>query len=232
MRVYLFKFAGFVLTSMALSLLALPGASLPESFVVPKYVIGMVFFLTGVFFLRRNDGKQKGILVNPRWAAVTGDMISIFFLSFAAYCVWAAVLYQGWRIEIYLYAHNMSAMDFIAFTYIPAVAVMAFFISVFEEEKIMVDETGITIRYPGKTIFMAWKEIEVLRIRQTYTVAGGEDFAAPRDMQRVLQVEGTQRTMVLYEPGLKQTKRNITEILKKYAPKDLQDDIAQIEKNW
>jgi hypothetical protein len=157
MKLYLFKFVGMVLVTLALSLFAGPfekgtakpayqspstqislceqypescafsGKAFPKSFTTMRYAGGTILFLLGLYLLQRSyAANNEGIAVNPRWAAIGGDMASIFFLAFAAYTVWAVLFDKVWEVKSYLYESDELAMHFIALTYIPATVIMAF----------------------------------------------------------------------------------------------------------
>ena len=199
-----------------------------------KYVFGSILLLLGIVILIKGYKNQVGIHINPKTVAITVDIINILFLGFAAYCVWAFLFHHLTEARIYLYDYdgNKLVLDMIAFSYIPAVAITAFFTSNIAGQSIEINSEGVTVHYPGGSEHFAWNNIVHLKINETFTVAGGEGMLFPRKMQTKLLVKSQKKSMELFEPGLEKIKKKIIAHLQQFAPTRLQDDIARLAKEW
>jgi len=191
-----------------------------------RYILAALFLLSGLLFIRKAYKRQPGIILNTRWAAVTGDEIFILFLGTAAYCVIAYGLEKFTGESPYLY--DPIAMWMITLAYVPVVAFCSYFVSNFSGQSIEIGDNGIIAHYPGSMQFVPWGNIQSIALKETCSVAGGDGFIAPRKMQTKLILHTSNRDLELFEPGLKKTKSLIISRLRKYAPKRLQEGILQL----
>ena len=193
-----------------------------------RYILAVVFFLSGLVLLKKAYKTRPGIAINPRWAAVTGDMIFILFLGFAAYCVIAYGLEKFTGASPYLY--DPTAMWMTALAYVPVVVFVSFFASNFSGQSIEIGDDGITTHYPEAVQFVPWGDIHGFELKETCTVVGGSELLAPRKMQTKLVLHTRNGDLELFEPGLKKTKSLLISGLRKYAPERLQEGISQLIK--
>lgn len=192
----------------------------------PRYILAVVFLLSGLVLLKKTYKRQPGIILNPRWAAVAGDMIFILFLGLAAYCVIAYGLEKFTEASPYLY--DPTAIGMTTLAYVPVVAFVSFFASNFSGQSIEIGDDGITTHYPEAVQFIPWGDIHGFELKETYTVVGGSELIAPRKMQTKLILHTSNGDLELFEPGLKKTKSLIINKLRKYAPERLQEEIKQL----
>ena len=199
-----------------------------------KYLFASILFFLGIVILQKSYKHLAGIHINTNTTIILVDVISIFFLSIAAYCVWAFLLHQLPDIKIYLYDYDGDrfSLDMIALFFIPVTAILAFFASNISGQSIEIDKKGITIHYPGSSRHFKWNDIKHLKTSETFTVTGQEGMLAPRKFQTKLLVKGQNSSIELFEPGLKKTKKKIITALQQFAPKQLQDDIIHLAKAW
>ena len=195
---------------------------------VAKYIPAAVFLFSGFFLMRRVYTLQPGITVNPRWAAITGDTIFILFLSIAAYCMIAYGLKRYTGMTPYLY--DPIAMGMTTAAYIPIIIFCAFFASNLSTQSIEIGDEGIKVYYPANFLYSSWKDIQGFDLKETYTVAGGNEFRAPRKLQTKLVIHTNRGDMELFEPGLKKTKSALISALGDNAPQRLQGEIEKLIK--
>ena len=193
-----------------------------------KYILAAFFLLSGLFLMRRVYAIQPGIPVNPRWAAITGDTIFILFLSIAAYCVIAYGLNKYRGITPYLY--DPVAMGMVTAAYIPLIIFCAYFSSNLSTQSIEIGDEGIKVYYPANFLYSSWEDIQGFDLKETYTVAGGDEFRAPRKSQTKLVIHAKRGDMELFEPGLKKTKSALISALADNAPQRLQGEIGKLIK--
>ena len=207
-----------------------------KKFTTTKYILSLLLIGFGFLLLQKDYKKNiPGIPLNPQWAKKLNDGISIIFLSFAAYCIWAWGFYQLFEVESYLCDTDTKSEGIMVITslfYLPTVAILAFFVSNLSNQSIKIEEEGITLYYPEKIKKINWKEIIKLKISNTFTITGGEDWVAPRELQSKLSIQTQENSFALYEPGLKRSKKQIVKYLQKYAPERLQKDILTLQKEW
>ena len=199
-----------------------------------KYLFGTILFFFGIVALRKSYKHLPGIRISTNTIAVIEDIIGIFFLSFAAYCVWAYFFHHLTEAKIYLYDYDGDALglDMTAFFFVPVTVVLSFFASNITGQSIEIDSEGITVHYPKDSVNLKWNEIDGFILHDTFTVIGGEGWILPRHMQTKLSVKTNKDTFSVYEPGLKKTKKKITALLRQYAPSALQNDIEKLSNEW
>jgi len=174
--------------------------------------------------------KQPGIKLNPRWSTLAGDSICILFLVLGAYSALAYGIKRFTGTIPYLY--EPIAMSMMAIAYLPIAAFLAFFASNQFGQSVEINRNRICIYISGKAQSILWEEIRGFGLKNTYTIAGGAKFLAPRKMQTKLTFKTSQGAISLVEPGLKKTKSKILCELKKNAPGRLQEEVAQLTKAW
>ncbi len=193
-----------------------------------RYILAAVFLLSGLTLIRRVYKIPPGIPINPRWAAITVDTVFVLFLSIMAYCMVAYGLKRFTGITSYLY--NPVAMGIAAAAYIPVIIFCSYFAFNLSVQSIEIGDEGVRVHHPANVLFSAWKNIQGLELKETYTVAGGSEFRAPRKLQTKLVIHATHGDMELFEPGLKKTKSALINELKNNAPQRLQGEIGKLIK--
>ncbi|BCL61735.1 hypothetical protein DGMP_24280 [Desulfomarina profundi] len=191
-----------------------------------RYILAAVFLLPSLTLIRRGYTKQPGIPINPRWVAITADMVFILFLSIMAYCVVA----YGWNkfTGTTPYLYDPVAMMTATVVYIPVIIFCAYFTSNLSAQSVEIGDEGIRVHYPANVLFAAWKSIQDFDLKETYTVAGASKFKAPRKLQTKLVIHTNHGDMDLFEPGLKKTKSALINKLKNNAPQCLQEKIEKL----
>jgi hypothetical protein len=233
MHSHIYRFFSYLLLSLGAGLLLVPlGTKLNALPALYCYGLSGILVLFGLGTIRPLYIIRKGVAVNPQWAVKAADGISVFFLSFAAYAVWAWVFNLFFAFKVYLYDADQPVLDMVAVFYLPAVLVVAFFASNFSMQSIAVDKEGIKLYYPGKVIGLIWKDIESLGLQEVFTVSGGEEWAASRELQTKLSLKTNRGDFTIYEPGLTKTKKMIVALMRQNAPERLQEDIAVLEREW
>jgi hypothetical protein len=230
---YLYQFTAYIIMSLGLGIAALPYASeLTSMFSSGCYILSGILILYGYFLLRKTYHKRKGIALNPRWLSKFGDTIFIISLGFTAYSALAWGIDMIFQNKIYLYDTEPMTLQVAAMFWLPSAAFTAFFTSNMDTQSIEINKNGIIIHYTEKDVKLAWKNLNRIELKDTSTIMGGDDWAAPRHMQTKLSIETNEDTFSIFEPGLKRTKKQIIYLLRNNAPEKLHGDINAVEKNW
>jgi hypothetical protein len=203
-----------------------------DIFTIMKYAISLLLIGFGsVLFRKIYLDKHSGIMLTPQWASILNDTLSMLFLTLAAYCIWAWGFHLLFNVESYL-CKDEVVMTASSIFYIVLLLVLAFFVSNLTSQSIEISGSGLILHYPEQDITLQWKDITGFKVYDTFTVTGGEGWAAPRQLQSKLSIQIENDSFGLYEPGLKRTKKQIIQSLRENAPERLQKDISILEKEW
>lgn len=201
-------------------------------FTLLRFSASALLFVPGIFYLLKCYRRPPGIAVSPRWFPPVADAIAILFLAAAAYGVWSWGFDWLLSLRTEFYAGDPLALQVMALFFLPTAFILAFFISNLGGQSVEIDKEGMTLYYPGEIFSLPWDAIRSLGTRESFTFTGGEEWAAPRELQNKLVITTAEERHELYEPGLRRTKEAIVEKLRKYAPPRLQNEIETVAKEW
>ena len=240
MRLYFAKVLAYILLSFALAfvfgLVFHISTATGLNYFNPMLYTGIaIFTILGLLFLGKSYQKNPGIAINPNWAGYTVDVISVIFLSAAAYCIVAFLVYLAYEAEIYI-CNEEAARVVTAFMFLPSVAILVFVSLNMSSQSVVVDENGITIYYPDNHTSVKWQEISKVGLRDSQSFVsrdmGAENIVMPRKIQTLMSIETKDKGVVeLFEPT-KNRKKRMMLLLKQFAPENLLEDINTIEKEW
>ncbi|MBD1545971.1 PH domain-containing protein [Roseibium aggregatum] len=234
MRNLLYRFLAYLIAGFA------GGAAVWLFFQVPAggWETGVVFLiaatglLAAAYLLRTAGGAPvHGIRTNPAWSIMATDMVCIIAAATAMFFIVDGFSERlgGPRAMV----ADPLASDVIAFMFVPSALILAWFVAQSGSQSVAVDSDGVVVTGPFGVETFGWNEIEGFRADSQYVPVSRAGMAVPRHLRTNLQViAGDGRTVSVYQPGLARDRRLILSALKDHAPKDLQQDLADIEAAW
>ena len=196
-----------------------------------KLAAALVLALLGLWWGRGIYRQGPGITVNPVWAGVFGDVIFILALGFGALGL-VQYLQVRWLGTIPLSFMDEALQVICSLMYLPCLLIMAWFVSNFVGQSLEVKPEGLVWHGPGGFREMAWDDILGFELKESNLLVSRGGVVLPRRLQTLLVIKTEQGDVLLFEPGLRSTKKKIVGALEEMAPARLQADIQRLAQEW
>ncbi len=181
---------------------------------------------------------RPGIPIAPPWLGIFCDVISLIggltFTVLAIDTLWVGPLGQSSLIGLHPEWPSSQPITGLHFVSVLAVFVvlplLTLWFTSLSGQRIEVDEDGVTSHGALGSMSIAWQDLERVRLREqknpfSFTVV---DF---RKLQKVVNLEGEERSITINEPGSPILKIEIRNLLSRYAP-EAKKGLFEVLKEW
>ena len=118
---------------------------------------------------------------------------------------------------------------FWVFIGIPAAAL---FISASAAQAVTINEKGVSLDGLFSKIFVSWDDLKEIEVSEIYSVKKAGGMTAPKQLMKIMRIDGETTAITLMEPPLKSTKKRILDALLTYAPEKWKEIIEEQGKAW
>lgn len=206
------------------------GPVLVEGLALGRMVAAGVLLLAGVWVMAGQYKKRPGFNVSPTWSAILVDLIIVAFTGMGSFILldWLAVQWFG----VGSFLNDEAVVAVTGIMYLPALAILAGFACNSATQSLEVTAEGLTRHGPGRSRFISWEEIEGVGLTDTHLVKVHGDTALPRKLQTKLAIKTAGGEVTLFEPALKDIKREMLAAMRQVAPERLAPDLDQVAEGW
>ncbi|HOO64878.1 MAG TPA: hypothetical protein PK364_13325, partial [Synergistaceae bacterium] len=161
------------------------------------------------------SSSRGGILVASPGILLLWDVITLGVLTVFAY---------GTLDALFVWIFDTSGMDeeFRVMGVIMSailIPVMTFFITATGSQEVLMDSEGIEVNGMTGRTRIQWKDLREISVLPLKSVRKTGGILMPKEVTRLLVLEGDEETLRIMEPPLKRTKREILEALAEKAPR-------------
>lgn len=194
-----------------------------------RRIAGALFLLAGVLLLTRLYRAKKGIQVARPGVIVLWDLIVIVFCGFFIHAVveFGFVKYLGtepfWDNDFHLMG---------TFFVLVSVPLLSLYISATATQSLTITQEGIASNGLFKRKFLPWSDLQAVSAPNIYSAKPIGQVVVPRQVTRVLRLEGENEGITIMEPPLKSTKRHISDELVDKAPSKWKQLIREAAEGW
>ncbi|MBW1782159.1 MAG: hypothetical protein JRL30_15645 [Deltaproteobacteria bacterium] len=203
--------------------LPVPGLALGRRLAGAASLIMGLLLMTGLYL------KKQGIMIAKTWSVLLWDIIvicfSVFFLYGAIDLLFMKLFETGMGTEEFIQFMGV----FWVFLGIPAVAL---FISASAAQAVTISEKGIYLNGLFSKIFVSWDDLKDIEVSEMYSPKKVGGITAPRQLMKIMRLEGETSSITLMEPPLKSTKKRILDALLTHAPEKWKAIIEEQGKAW
>ena len=203
--------------------LPVPGLALGRKIVGAASLIMGLLLITGLYL------KKQGIMIAKTWSVLLWDIIvicvSVFFLYGAIDLLFMKLFETGMVTEEFIQFMGV----FWVFFAIPAVSL---FIAATAAQAVTINERGIYLDGLFSKIFVSWDDLKDIEVSEMYSVKKAGAILAPKQLMKIMRLEGETSSITLMEPPLKSTKKRILDALITHAPEKWKEIIEEQGKVW
>ena len=203
--------------------LPVPGLALGRKLAGAASLIMGLLLMMGLYL------KKQGIMIAKTWSVLLWDIIliciSVFFFYGAIDLLFMKLFQTGMGTEEFIQFMGV----FWVFVVIP---VMALFISASAAQAVTINETGIYLNGFFSKKFVSWDDLKDIEVSEIYSVKKAGEITAPKQLMKVMRLEGETSSITLMEPPLKSTKKCILDALLTHAPEKWKEVIEEQGKVW
>lgn len=203
--------------------LPVPGLALGRKIVGAASLIMGLLLMTGLYL------KKQGIMIAKTWSVLLWDIIvicvSIFFFYGAIDLLFMKFFETGMGTEEFIQFMGV----FWIFIGIPAVAL---FIGASAAQAVTINEKGIYLNGLFSKRFVSWDDLKDIEVSEMYSARKVGGITAPRQLMKIMRLEGETSSITLMEPPLKSTKKRILDALLTHAPEKWKEIIEEQGKVW
>ena len=203
--------------------LPVPGLALGRRLAGAASLIMGLLLMTGLYL------KKQGIMIAKTWSVLLWDIIvicfSIFFLYGPIDLLFMKLFETGMGTEEFIQFMGV----FWVFLGIPA---LALFISASAAQAVTINEKGVYLNGLLSKIFVSWDDLKDIEVSEMYSVKKVRGITAPRQLMKIMRLDGETSSITLMEPPLKSTKKRILDALLTHAPEKWKEIIEEQGKAW
>ena len=203
--------------------LSVPGLALGRKIVGAASLIMGLLLMTGLYL------KKQGIMIAKTWSVLLWDIIviciSVFFLYGAIDLLFMKLFETGMGTEEFIQFMGV----FWVFLGIPAIAL---FIGASAAQAVTVNKKGVYLDGLFSKICVSWDDLKDIEVSEIYSVKRAGGITAPRQLMKIMRLEGETSSITLMEPPLKSTKKRILDALLTHAPEKWKEIIEEQGKVW
>ncbi len=200
-----------------------PGLALGRKIVGALSLIMGLLLMTGLYL------KKQGIMIAKTWNVFLWDIIvicvSILFLYGALDLLFMKLFETGMGTEEFIQFMGV----FWVFLGIPAAAL---FIGASAAQAVTINEKGVSLDGLFSKIFVSWGDLKDIEVSEMYSVKKAGGMIAPKQLMKIMRIDGETTSITLMEPPLKSTKKRILDALLTYAPEKWKEIIEEQGKVW
>ena len=125
------------------------------------------------------------------------------------------------------------AADVIAFMFLPATAILAWFVTQSASQTVAIDAEGLRVSRFGDTVTVSWPEIEGVKVESQYVLVSRVGTPMPRKLRTNLIVKaGTGDQITIIDPASKSGRQRLMARMKQFAPERLREALFRVEADW
>ena len=151
--------------------------------------------------------------------------VSVFFLYGAIDLLFVKLFETGMGTEEFIQFMGV----FWVFLGIPAAAL---FIGASAAQAVTINEKGVSLDGLFSKRFVSWDDLKDIEVSEMYTVKKAGAITAPKQLMKILRLDGETSSITLMEPPLKSTKKRILDALSTHAPEKWKEIIEEQGKVW
>ncbi len=205
-------------------------------------VIGAAAIFLGIlmgFASYRTNSARPGIPISSPWFTVFCDVISLIggsiFAVLAIDTLWVGPIGQSSLVGLYPEWPSTYPITGIHFISVPVFLVvlplLTLWFTSLSAQRIQVDGERVTSHGAFGPMSIRWQDLKHVRLRKqrnpfSFSVT---DF---RILQKVLELEGKELSITINEPGSRKRKRDILDVLRRYAPETQKSLFKVMENDW
>lgn len=194
-----------------------------------RKIAGAASLIMGLLLMMGLYLKKQGIMIAKTWSVLLWDIIviciSIFFLYGAIDLLFMKLFETRMGTEEFIQFMGV----FWVFLGIPAIAL---FISASAAQAVTINEKGIYLDGLFSKIFVSWDDLKDIEVSEIHSVRKEGGILAPKQLMKIMCLEGETSSITLMEPPLKSTKKRILGALLTHAPEKWKEIIEEQGKAW
>ncbi len=203
--------------------LPVPGLALGRKIVGASSLIMGLLLMTGLYL------RKQGIMIAKTWSVLLWDIIviciSVFFLYGALDLLFMKLFETGMGTEEFIQFMGVFWVFFV----IPAIAL---FIAASAAQAVTINEKGIYLDGLFSRIFISWNDLKDMEVSEIHSVKKAGGITAPKQLMKIMRLDGETSSITLMEPPLKSTKKRILNALLTHAPEKWKEIIVEQGKVW
>jgi hypothetical protein len=186
-----------------------PGLALGRKLAGAASLIMGLLLMTGLYL------KKQGIMIAKTGSVLLWDIIvigiSVFFFYGAIDLLFVKLFETGMGSEEFIQFMGV----FWVFLGIPATAL---FISASAAQAVTINEKGVYLNGLFSKISVSWDDLKDIEVAELYSAKRVGRITAPKQLMKIMRLEGETSSITLMEPPLKSTKKRILGALLTHAP--------------
>ena len=194
-----------------------------------RKIAGAASLIMGLLLMMSLYLKKQGIMIAKTWSVLLWDIIvicfSVFFLYGAIDLLFMKLFKTGMGTEEFIQFMGV----FWVFLGIPA---LALFISASAAQAVTINEKGIYLNGLFSKKCISWDDLKDIEVSEIHSVKKAGGIIAPRQLMKIMRLEGETSSITLMEPPLKSTKKRILDALFTHAPEKWKAIIKEQGKVW
>jgi hypothetical protein len=216
-------FRGIVKHDYAHVYLPVPGLAMGRK------IVGAVSLIIGLLLMMGLYLKKRGIMIAKTGSVLLWDIIviciSVFFFYGAIDLLFMKLFKTGMGSEEFIQFMGV----FWVFIGIPAAAL---FIGASAAQAVTINKKGIYLNGLFSKRFISWNDLKDIKVSEMYSGRKVGGITAPRQLMKIMRLEGEISSITLMEPPLKSTKKRILDALFTHAPEKWKEIIKEQGKAW
>lgn len=194
-------------------------------------IIGIIFFMIGVFLIKKLYFRKQGIMINPPRVAILFDVITLLFAVPSAFMIVNTILKMTMFIAPII--DEMFIVYMGNFFFIIGIPIVTLYTSRFTSQSVHINEKGIFVDSLISKKSFAWDALDTISFSDEYIIVARVGLTTPRQLQKSLKLEGkNEEYIIINEPQLKSVKMKIILKFEQFAPEYLKDKIMQQLNKW
>ena len=194
-----------------------------------RKIAGGVFLIVGLLLMTGIYLKKQGIMIAKTWNILLWDIIVISISLLFLYGALDLLFMKLFETKMVTEEFIQFMGVFWVFLGIPAVAL---FIASSAAQAVTVNEKGIYLDGLFSKVFVYWNDLKSIEVTELYTAKKAGEIVAPKQLMKIMQLDGETSSITLMEPPLKSTKKRILDALLAHAPEKWKETIEEQGKAW
>ncbi|MDP8219026.1 MAG: hypothetical protein P9M03_09910 [Candidatus Theseobacter exili] len=194
-----------------------------------RKITGVVFLVIGLFLITGLYRKKHGIMIAKTWCVMLWDVIVVLVSGFFVYGAIDLLFMK-------LFGTGMRTEEFIQFMgvfwVLLAIPAVTLFIAASAAQAVTVTEQGMSLDGLFSKRFVSWDELKSIEVTELHSVKRAGGIIAPKQLMKIMRLEGESSSITLMEPPLKSTKKRILEAMLTHAPEEWKNTIEEEGKTW
>lgn len=195
-----------------------------------RWIAAGVLAVAGLWLMAGMYKRRPGFNVSPAWTSFLVDLIIVVAAGMGSYIL------LEWLFDAWLGLRPMlgdeAVQVIMAIMYLPSLAILAGFASNAASQSLEVGPEGLTRHGPGRSQFIPWDKIDGIGLEETHLMVARSGAVFSRKFQTKLVIKTGDDEITLFEPALKDTKREMLAAMRDQGPERLAPDLKQTLHAW